>query len=99
MTRWPDDRFTVSFKELVERLPDGPDTDQFALPQPHAIRRIDIGFGHDAALESHLRRFADAQRRLRDAADFAGQADLAEHRGGLRNDAVSDARRDGGDDA
>ena len=35
----------------------------------------------DAAGEAHLGRFAHAQRRLADAADLAGEPDLAEHRG------------------
>ena len=70
-----------SSRSSVERLADGADADQLAAaPATLPIGGIDVGLGHDAAAESHLRRFADAKRRLRDAADLAGQPDLAEHR-------------------
>src|SRR5258706_15574696 len=55
---------------------------------------FDIRLRHDAAREPHLRRFAHAEVRLRDAAHFARKTDFAEHRRGGRNHAVADA---GGD--
>src|SRR5882724_3226655 len=60
---------------------------------------LNIGFRHDAAREPHLHRLAHAEVRLRDAAHFAGETDLAEHRRGRRNHAVADARGDRGQHA
>ena len=86
-------------EQCVERFADGADADELAVAGGLPIRRIDVGLGHDAAAETHLRGFADAQRRLRDAANLARQADLAEHRGRRRNHAIAHARRDRGEDA
>src|SRR5438132_12784750 len=85
-----------SREELAERVTDGADADELAVTgELAAIGAIDIRLGHDAAAEAHLRRFPDAQHRLGDAANLAGESDLSEHRRRRRNDAVADARRDG----
>ena len=85
----------------VERLPDRRGRPPArSRRQPDAgIRRIDVGGRHDDAREPHLDRLADAQRRLRNAANLAAQADFAEDRGRRRQAAVADARRHRGDHA
>src|SRR5207247_172621 len=69
-----------------EGLDNCPDANEFALT---GRPRLHIRLGHDAAAEPHLRRLAHAKRRLRDAADFAGETDLAEHGGRRRNHAIA----------
>ena len=56
----------------IKGFPDCPYANQLARAGEVAIGRVDVRLRHDAAGESHLRRFADAQRRLCGAADFAG---------------------------
>ena len=60
---------------------------------------INVRLWQDASGKSHLRRFANSKRRLRDSAHLAGQSDFAEHRRGRRNDPVPHARRDRREDA
>src|SRR5712692_2315666 len=84
-------------QEHVEGFPNRADANELAVARLGAVVRIDVRFGHDAPPESHLRRLADAQRRLRDAADLPGETDFAEHRGGRWNDAIADARRNRGE--
>ncbi len=83
-------------EQLVQRFADRANADELAVAGGLAIRRIDVGLGHDAAAEAHLRGFAHAQGRLRDAANLPRQAHLAEHRRCRRNDAIAHRRRDRG---
>src|SRR4030095_11634468 len=95
----------------VERLAYRPDAHQFAGSrtvrllgrtdlrgsplQPFSEARIDVGLRHHAAAESHLGGLAPAQWRWRDAADLAGETDLAKDGGAGRDDPIANARRNG----
>src|SRR6185503_19798539 len=89
-----------SGEQGVERFAYCSYADQLAIARQRAsIGGVDVGVGHDAAAESHLRGFADSQRRLGDPTHLAGQTDFAEH-GGRRGDwTVAYAGGDGGKDA
>src|SRR4051812_8168741 len=91
-----DDRLTSPVDKLFERLADVADGDDLT-PGGRLVAR-DVALGHEDAREAHLRRFAHAQRGLRRAADFAGQADFAEHRRARANRPIAQARRDRADD-
>src|SRR5216117_957935 len=77
-------------KQVVQRLADRADAYELAVV---IGSRIDVRVGQDAAAKSHLCRLADTQGRLRDAANFAGEPDLAEHGGGRWDHSIAHARR------
>jgi len=91
-------------EERVEGFADRAHADELALAGGLAVsaaavgrpqvRGLDVRLGQDAAPEPHLRRLADSEVRLGNAADLAGEPHLAEHRRGGGNDPVADARRD-----
>src|SRR5207245_8797060 len=81
----------------VEGLADRAHPDELAITELTAVGGIDVRLGHDAAAEPHLRRLADAQRRLGDPANFAGEPHLAEHRSRPRDHAIAHAGSDRGE--
>ena len=74
-----------SSQELVEGLTHRPHADQIAPRLKLTALRVRVGGGHHDPAESHLRRFAHAQRSLRCPSNLAAQSDLTEEcRGGAR---------------
>ena len=65
----------LPLNQLLERLADGLHADQFDTCRD--VVRGTVAIGDDAAVEAHLRRLADPQRGLGDAAHLPGKPDLA----------------------
>ena len=84
-------------KEQLPALLDRTDPGQFRMRDMFELDRV--AGRQDAAFEAELAGFLDSGFSLGDAADFAGEADLAEKNGFGIEDRFAAARRDGGDDA
>src|SRR5262245_16982381 len=78
-------------KQRVEGVVDGANPDEFTGSALQRFGRVDVCLRHDALPEAHLRGFPNPQPSLGDAAHFAGEADLAEDRRGLRDRSIPHA--------